>query len=171
MKPLFVSSSRFSLHNKTLAPSLFCSIHFRYFSKKTSNLLKIKPFFFFSNFYFIPMEIPVFTSFRLSYSSAVSLRSCSSKYSIFFHGCFFRGKRLSIRWNIYSSKPCMGIKASLENNSLSNGVLGKAKTEVNSGDFWGHSEFVEVIGIGSRRDAVLNFCLESQFKSSSLRFW
>ncbi|XP_015894284.1 protein ACCUMULATION AND REPLICATION OF CHLOROPLASTS 3, chloroplastic isoform X2 [Ziziphus jujuba] len=117
------------------------------------------------------MEIPVFTSFRLSYSSAVSLRSCSSKYSIFFHGCFFRGKRLSIRWNIYSSKPCMGIKASLENNSLSNGVLGKAKTEVNSGDFWGHSEFVEVIGIGSRRDAVLNFCLESQFKSSSLRFW
>lgn len=45
--------------------------------------------------------------------------------------------------------------------------------EVNVGDddIWGDSEFVEVIGIGSRKDAVLDFCLDSPFKSSSMRFW
>lgn len=64
----------------------------------------------------------------------------------------------------------MRITASSGINYLSNGV-GKVTSEDNFGDFWGNSEFVEVIGIGSRRDAVLNFCLESQFKSSSLRFW
>ncbi|KAL7240051.1 hypothetical protein ACSBR2_005836 [Camellia fascicularis] len=32
-------------------------------------------------------------------------------------------------------------------------------------------QFVEVIGIGSRKDAVLDFCLDSPFLSSSSRFW
>lgn len=31
--------------------------------------------------------------------------------------------------------------------------------------------FVEVIAIGSRKDAVLDFCLNSPFQSNSLRFW
>lgn len=33
------------------------------------------------------------------------------------------------------------------------------------------SEFVEVIGIGSRKDAVLDFCLDSPVLWHSLRFW
>lgn len=45
------------------------------------------------------------------------------------------------------------------------------ENQVDAGDFWGDSEFVEVIGIGSRKDAVLDFCLDSPFQSSSLRFW
>ncbi|KAF3431008.1 hypothetical protein FNV43_RR25738 [Rhamnella rubrinervis] len=113
------------------------------------------------------MELPVFTSFQLSSSPNVTLCSCSSNFSVFFYGGFYRCRRFSIRWNITSSKLCPGIAAS---NSLSNGG-GKAENEVNCGDFWGDSEFVEVIATGSRRDAILNFCLESQFESSSLRFW
>lgn len=116
------------------------------------------------------MELPVFTSFQLSSSRNVSLCSCSSNFSVFFNGGFYRCRRFSIRWNITSSKLCLGIVASSASNSLSNGG-GKPENEVNCGDFWGDSEFVEVIGIGSRRDAILNFCLESQFESSSLRFW
>lgn len=42
---------------------------------------------------------------------------------------------------------------------------------MNCEDFWGKSEFVEVISIGSRKDAVLDFCLESPFQFSSVRFW
>jgi hypothetical protein len=33
------------------------------------------------------------------------------------------------------------------------------------------SDFVDVIAIGGRKDAVLDFCLNSQFQLSSLRFW
>ncbi|RWR78552.1 protein ACCUMULATION AND REPLICATION OF CHLOROPLASTS 3 [Cinnamomum micranthum f. kanehirae] len=33
------------------------------------------------------------------------------------------------------------------------------------------SNAVEVIGIGSRKDAVLDFCLEASFESTSTRFW
>jgi hypothetical protein len=33
------------------------------------------------------------------------------------------------------------------------------------------SDFVEVIAIGGRKDAVLDFCLNSPFQLSSLRFW
>jgi hypothetical protein len=33
------------------------------------------------------------------------------------------------------------------------------------------SDFVDVIAIGGRKDAVLDFCLNSPFQLSSLRFW
>ncbi|KAH9611373.1 hypothetical protein KSS87_021304 [Heliosperma pusillum] len=38
-------------------------------------------------------------------------------------------------------------------------------------DIWADSGFVEVIGIGSRVDSVLDFCLQSSSSSNSLRFW
>lgn len=41
----------------------------------------------------------------------------------------------------------------------------------NEKDFWDDYDFVEVIGIGSRKEAVLDFCLESVLRISSLRFW
>lgn len=43
--------------------------------------------------------------------------------------------------------------------------------EEDCGSVWGDSEFVEVIGIGSRKDAVIDFCLNSPLQSSSVRFW
>nr|XP_016432427.1 PREDICTED: protein ACCUMULATION AND REPLICATION OF CHLOROPLASTS 3-like isoform X2 [Nicotiana tabacum] len=36
---------------------------------------------------------------------------------------------------------------------------------------WEETEFVEVFGIGSRKDALLDFCLASPCLSSALRFW
>uniref|UniRef100_A0A2P2P0I4 Protein ACCUMULATION AND REPLICATION OF CHLOROPLASTS 3 n=1 Tax=Rhizophora mucronata TaxID=61149 RepID=A0A2P2P0I4_RHIMU len=47
------------------------------------------------------------------------------------------------------------------------------ESESESGSKWkSEFEYVEVIGIGSRKDAVLDFCLDSDFlSSSSLRFW
>lgn len=38
-------------------------------------------------------------------------------------------------------------------------------------DLWEETEIVEVIGIGSRKDAVLDFCLRSPSLSRCLRFW
>ncbi|XP_056164572.1 protein ACCUMULATION AND REPLICATION OF CHLOROPLASTS 3, chloroplastic isoform X2 [Syzygium oleosum] len=35
----------------------------------------------------------------------------------------------------------------------------------------GDAQFVEVIGVGSRKDAVLDFCLDSPFGFESVRFW
>ncbi|CAM8884171.1 unnamed protein product [Rhodiola kirilowii] len=44
--------------------------------------------------------------------------------------------------------------------------------ELCRGEFWEHSDFVEVIGIGSKREAVLDFCMESTFQyAAPLRFW
>ncbi|XP_015063167.1 protein ACCUMULATION AND REPLICATION OF CHLOROPLASTS 3 [Solanum pennellii] len=36
---------------------------------------------------------------------------------------------------------------------------------------WEETEFVEVFGIGSRKDALLEFCLASPYLSPALRFW
>jgi len=36
---------------------------------------------------------------------------------------------------------------------------------------WEETEFVEVFGIGSRKDALLEFCLASPSLSPALRFW
>ncbi len=61
---------------------------------------------------------------------------------------------------------------SSENKACLSKGFDEGEDEVNGGgDIWGDSEFVEVIGIGSRKDAVLDFCLGSPFKSSSMRFW
>lgn len=38
-------------------------------------------------------------------------------------------------------------------------------------NIWEEIEYVEVIAIGSRKDAVLDFCLNSPSLSPALRFW
>ncbi|KAM0961003.1 hypothetical protein ACFX13_020756 [Malus domestica] len=115
------------------------------------------------------MELPAaFTSFRSYYG--VSLRPYSSRFSgLIFSKCSFRRRRkhsLSCRGSSGRSSHSLRVTAS----SAGNGP-GRADSEVNCEDFWGKSEFVEVISIGSRKDAVLDFCLESPFQFSSVRFW
>ncbi|CAL0320611.1 unnamed protein product [Lupinus luteus] len=63
----------------------------------------------------------------------------------------FRSRRIS--------KPFVRITMCLEKRSSSNGYR---QTK---------SDFVDVVGIGSRKDAVLDFCLNSKFQLASLRFW
>ncbi|PON82512.1 Tubulin/FtsZ, GTPase domain containing protein [Trema orientale] len=108
------------------------------------------------------MERPVFTSFS-SWSSLAS-----SKPTIFFHKSSLRCRNFTLRWNgVCASKPhLVRIAATSAHNSPP-----KAETELNFGNFWTDPEMVEVIAIGSRKDAILNFCLDSPFQSPSLRFW
>ncbi|GMN61881.1 hypothetical protein TIFTF001_030962 [Ficus carica] len=120
------------------------------------------------------MELPVFTSFR-SWTRVFSCPcSTSNNPTLFFinNNCSFHRTNFSLRLNFGLWNPRLRIIAA--KNSPSN-RCGEAEREANcgggGGDFWRDSEFVEVIGIGSRKDAVLNFCLESPFQSSSLRYW
>ncbi|TKY50766.1 ACCUMULATION AND REPLICATION OF CHLOROPLASTS 3 [Spatholobus suberectus] len=62
------------------------------------------------------------------------------------------------------SKPFVRIRMCSEKGSSSNGHGG-----IESGET--KSDFVEVIGIGSRKDAVFDFCFNSPFQLPSLRFW
>ncbi|XP_024019398.1 protein ACCUMULATION AND REPLICATION OF CHLOROPLASTS 3 [Morus notabilis] len=114
------------------------------------------------------MELPVFTSFR-SWSRLASC-PCSYNFTVVFNKCSFHRRNFSVGWNFGGPKRHLRIAATSAKNSPSNRFR-EAESEVNCGDFWRDSEFLEVIGIGSRKDAVLNFCLESPFQSSSLRYW
>ncbi|KAM6567484.1 hypothetical protein CsatA_026612 [Cannabis sativa] len=86
--------------------------------------------------------------------------------NLFFH----RSNNLSLtwNWNLTTSNPhLLPIAATSTNHSSSP----NARAQPHFRDFWSDSQFVEVIAIGSRKDAVLNFCLDSPFQSSSLRYW
>lgn len=100
------------------------------------------------------MELPISTSI-LHTLSRVSL--CPYPYSskCSFNNYLFNNEKLGRRL-ICNSKP---IREDL-------GVSKDCSVNV-----WGDSEFVEVIGIGSRKEAVLDFCLASQLRSSGLRIW
>ncbi|KAK9670045.1 hypothetical protein RND81_13G173000 [Saponaria officinalis] len=63
----------------------------------------------------------------------------------------------------FKRKPFSILKCSSSN-------LNDCNNEISITDIWANSNFVEVIGIGSRVDSVLDFCLESS-SSNSLRFW
>lgn len=76
--------------------------------------------------------------------------------------CMHRGKTLRRRHCV--SKP-------LRINFCLNKGGSYVNSETRSTNLSETSEIVEVIGIGSRKHAVFNFCLDSPFQSSSLRFW
>ncbi|KAM3705615.1 hypothetical protein ACJW31_03G093600 [Castanea mollissima] len=118
----------------------------------------------------IAVELPVFTSVRaLSRPSSLSSpHSPNPFFFFFFYNKTFAKSNLRLRRSSTSrnsnSKQFLRISMSSERK--------ECVGEVNVGDdIWGDSESVEVIGIGSRKDAVLDFCLDSPFKSSSMRFW
>ncbi|XP_062113124.1 protein ACCUMULATION AND REPLICATION OF CHLOROPLASTS 3, chloroplastic [Humulus lupulus] len=98
--------------------------------------------------------------------SRVALSPSLLKPSLFFHRC----NNLTLTWNhLPNLKPYLlrfAAATSPNHSSLPNGC-----GETHLGDFWRDSQFVEVIAIGSRKDAVLNFCLDSPFQSPSLRYW
>lgn len=118
----------------------------------------------------IAVKLPVFTSVRpLSRPSSLSSpHSINPFFFFFFYNKTFTKSNLRLRRSSTSrnsnSKQFLRISMSSERK--------ECVGELNVGDdIWGDSESVEVIGIGSRKDAVLDFCLDSPFKSSSMRFW
>ncbi|XP_071722785.1 protein ACCUMULATION AND REPLICATION OF CHLOROPLASTS 3, chloroplastic-like [Rutidosis leptorrhynchoides] len=110
----------------------------------------------------ISMELAVLTNFT----------SLSSK-QIFHDYCFFRPPKLLFgRLHCNTKRLAQVRMVSEENNSSSSSL--ESNRDSNDGDeLWREdSELVEVICIGSRKDSVLEFCLDSPLQSSSsLRFW
>ncbi|XP_050372013.1 protein ACCUMULATION AND REPLICATION OF CHLOROPLASTS 3, chloroplastic [Argentina anserina] len=107
------------------------------------------------------MEFHSFTTLRPSPPCSYPPSSPLLSYKCSFR----RRRRLNFRRSKLSS---LRITATAARNI--NGAA-DVDCEVNRDEFWGNSEFVEVIGIGSRNDAVFDFCMESPFQFSSLRFW
>ncbi|GLT96795.1 hypothetical protein SLE2022_143940 [Rubroshorea leprosula] len=113
------------------------------------------------------MELPVSTSFS-TVSRFLFSPKVPSKHSFF-------GPKIQ---GIVSGKLSFNSRSMLripmctekESSSSSYGVENKER-EVQSEGLQGDYEFVEVIAIGSRRDAVLEFCFDSPFQLASLRFW
>lgn len=107
------------------------------------------------------MEVPVLTSFH-----SVSL---SSKTAFYMDRCSFSRKRLNCK------KRCrLRIKVSSEKDGDDDG--GSLSFKSDAVNFRGgeqSGDLVDVISIGSRKDAVVDFCFDSplQLSSSLLRFW
>ncbi|KAG5236740.1 protein ACCUMULATION AND REPLICATION OF CHLOROPLASTS [Salix suchowensis] len=107
------------------------------------------------------MEVPVMTSFH-----SVSL---SCKTAFYMDRCSFSRKRLNCK------KRCrLRIKVSSEKDGDDGGGSLSFKSDaVNSRRGEQSGDLVDVISIGSRKDAVVDFCFDSplQLSSSLLRFW
>ncbi|KAL1803519.1 hypothetical protein ACET3Z_032166 [Daucus carota] len=102
------------------------------------------------------MELSISRSFQHSIFRT-SLSPIASEYT--YRACVysFRSSRHRLKCN---SKP-LRVELSLEQNCSNYGVE----------SVWDDCRFVEVIAIGSRRDAVLDFCLDSPLLGSALRLW
>ncbi|XP_028752621.1 protein ACCUMULATION AND REPLICATION OF CHLOROPLASTS 3-like isoform X2 [Neltuma alba] len=105
------------------------------------------------------MELLAFPSFEAI--SKVSLFPFSSKQVLY--GNSVRCRNIGFLW-CRNSKSFAGITMSSDEDSLSNDYGLRQSLGTKSGA-------IDVIGIGSRKDAVLDFCLKSPFQLSSLRFW
>ena len=110
------------------------------------------------------MELPVINAFPPLLPSSLCSCPCPCS-SISIPSLFFHRRKMFLRFPEYrNSYPFLHTTP---NASLSN-ATGRSNNER---DIWDDHEFVEVIGIGSRKEAVLDFCLESALMTSSLRFW
>lgn len=99
------------------------------------------------------MELPISTSLV----SRALLCPIASEYTYKTYIYRFKRSRQKLKCN---SKP-LKVELSLEQNYSKHSVE----------NVWEDCKFVEVIAIGSRKDAVLDFCLNSPLHSSALRFW
>ncbi|KAF7133548.1 hypothetical protein RHSIM_Rhsim09G0078600 [Rhododendron simsii] len=88
---------------------------------------------------------------------------------LFFTSHLFHGFNFPTRLKPYSRTLRFALCS--EKDSSPNGSLYRENREEGGRSSREDSGFVEVIGIGSRKDAVLDFCLDSPSLSPSLRFW
>lgn len=102
------------------------------------------------------MELPISTNSIHSISRA-SLCPIASEYTYRTYIHTYRRSRHRLKCN---SKP-LRVELSFEQ-----GVSKRSGENV-----WEDCKYVEVIAIGSRREAVIDFCLDSSLRGSALRFW
>lgn len=119
----------------------------------------------------ISMEFSAFTGFRSSSGVSLCPYRPSNSVLVFEKRSFHRRRKYNLsRSSCSCSCSCKLSSLRITATSANNGPA-DVDSEVNCDDFWGNYELVEVIGIGSRKEAVLDFCLESPFRFPSLRFW
>ncbi|KAL1186153.1 hypothetical protein V6Z11_A01G160800 [Gossypium hirsutum] len=106
------------------------------------------------------IEFPVLTGSHVF--SRISLLTRFSLKPVFFNS-FLGPKSLCCKRLCYNPRSVVKISMSMEKQSSSLNGYGQ--------NMEGNSGVLEVIAIGSRKDALLEFCLDSPFQSSSLRFW
>lgn len=111
----------------------------------------------------ISLELPLFTRFCSS--------SSGSRSKWVFYGGFSGCLMFCRRWNCYPKPPRLFSSWEKDCSLNLNRCSAMGTLEEDCGSVWGDSEFMEVIGIGSRKDAVIDFCLNSPLQSSSVRFW
>lgn len=108
------------------------------------------------------MELTAFpTTFKAISNFTLNQFQCRCSLSLLRHCDYgFRHNR--------SSKPFLHITTCTEDKlPSSNGYNGG----IDIGEEEAKSDLVEVIAIGGRKDTVIDFCLNSPFQLSSLRFW
>ncbi|GAV79662.1 MORN domain-containing protein [Cephalotus follicularis] len=103
------------------------------------------------------MEVGVLASFNPVYGASLLRLAPKSVLS----GCFFHPRKAYKALIISRAEKDHPSFSSLD-KKLNNAQSGEIRCE--------ESEFVQVIGIGSRKDALFDFCLSSPL-SSFLRFW
>lgn len=111
-----------------------------------------------------PMELQVFSSFCPSSRFLPSLSSSPPSASVL----LLHRRLIDLRFrtgSVHRRRYRTAVRSPTPSG------CGQTETAESSGEFWTDSKAVEVIGIGSRKDAVLTFCLDSPFQSLSLRFW
>lgn len=115
------------------------------------------------------MEFSAFTGFRPFSGVSLCPYRPSNSVLVFKKRSLHRRRKYDLSRSSCSCS-CKLSSLRITATSANNGPA-DVDSEVNCDDFWGNSELVEVIGIGSRKEAVLDFCLESPFRFPSLRFW
>lgn len=113
-----------------------------------------------------PVDFSISPSFCPSFLSHSHVPS-----KISFFGFKIRGivnQKLGFSSNSLLRIPNCTVK---ERSSSSAAIVGSRELEIESEDLRDECGDVDVIAIGSRKDAVLEFCFESPFQLSSLRFW
>ncbi|XP_070043981.1 protein ACCUMULATION AND REPLICATION OF CHLOROPLASTS 3, chloroplastic isoform X4 [Nicotiana tomentosiformis] len=117
------------------------------------------------------MDLLLPISVRLSAFSRGSLCALSPTNS--FNSRSFPHQRIRIKVKC-SSEPMRAETNSNFNSRDSQKCEGNRENDMQGEglkNVWEETEFVEVFGIGSRKDALLDFCLASPCLSSALRFW
>ncbi|GMH23941.1 hypothetical protein Nepgr_025784 [Nepenthes gracilis] len=107
------------------------------------------------------MEVPIFTSFCSPPPCGTSLSPQPSIND-------FNARFLHQKTGLGPLKCGRGRLPMHISATRNEGSGGKVDAD---NDTWRESECVEVIGIGSRVDSVLDFCIGSQSNSHSLRYW
>lgn len=70
-----------------------------------------------------------------------------------------------------SGDPDKSVVTSVNSNCRGSSLKGEEGEGLFHRNVWEDTDFVEVIGIGSRKDAILDFCLASSSRFPALRFW